>query len=328
MSAVDEPEQRTRNGDRWQRYAGALVGLAVGDALGAPVEGAAPHSFAPVQDMRHDPESGLAPGEWTDDTAMALCLAMSLIECGGSDPRDQMDRYLRWHEEGYLSATGRSIGIGNTVFGALQRYREGGEPLGGLTDPFTAGNGSLMRLAPVPMAWAHDFGQCVEHAALSSRTTHGATEAVDACRFYAGLIHGALNGESRERLLSPCYAPEPDYWTAHPLAPAIDAIARGTYRHRSPPDIRGTAYVVESLEAALWAFHNSDNFRDGALLAVNLGNDTDTTAAIYGQLAGAFYGLEAIPEQWRNEIQRRELIMELAGGLAELSTQLGNNARA
>ena len=235
----------------------------------------------------------MAPGQWTDDTSMALCLAASLIESPGFDAADQMDRYLRWMREGYMSSTGTCFDIGNTTRTALLRFERTGDPYSGPTDPRSAGNGSLMRLAPVPMYFAGDASEAIGRGADSSRTTHGAAEAVDACRYFSGLLAGALTGVDRETLLSPRYCPVEGYWDRNPLAPGIDAIASGSFKDNA--EIRGKGYVVATLEAALWAFHHTENFRNGALRVVNLGDDADTTGAVYGQLAGAYYGVEAIP---------------------------------
>jgi ADP-ribosylglycohydrolase len=254
----------------------------------------------------------LQAGEWTDDTSMALCLAASLVECGTFDARDQMRRYLRWRDEGYMASNGLCFDIGGTVAAALHMFERTGNPFAGSIDPATAGNGSLMRLAPVPLFYANRPEMAIEQATNSSRTTHGAATAVDACRYFAGLIVGALRGETKETLLSSGYCPLPAYWEDHPLAPEIAAIAAGSFKTRNPPQIRGTGYVVSSLEAALWAFYSSTTFRDGCLLAVNLGDDADTTGAIYGQLAGAFYGEESIPQSWRERIVMRDEILLLA----------------
>jgi ADP-ribosyl-[dinitrogen reductase] hydrolase len=303
------------------RFRGCLLGLAAGDALGTTLEFQLPGSFTPITDMIGGGPFRLAPGQWTDDTSMALCLAESLIECQGFDPIDQLQRYVRWYREGYLSSTGRCFDIGNTVSGALHRFERTGDPASGPTHPHTAGNGSIMRLAPIPMFYAAQPGLAVERAAQSSRTTHGARAAVDACRYFGGLLVGALTGVDRAALLAERYAPYPGCWDEHPLAPEIDRVAAGSFRHQEPPHIAGTGYVVQSLEAALWAFHKSDSFQEGALLAANLGNDADTTAAVYGQLAGAYYGEAGIPGAWRERLAKRELLEEHADRLYELHSR-------
>ena len=240
--------------DMKNRYRGSLLGLAVGDALGTTLEFTSPGSFDPIDDMVGGGPFSLQPGQWTDDTSMALCLAESLIECGGFDPADQMRRYVRWRREGYLSSTGTCFDIGVTTRRALSRFEQTGDPFSGSTDPDAAGNGSLMRLAPVPLFYAGDPEEAIEKAGESSRTTHGATEAVDACRYMAGLIVGAVQGRSKAELLADHFSPVPDLWQRTPLPHKIADIASGSFKHKQPPQIRGTGYVVASLEAALWAF--------------------------------------------------------------------------
>ena len=298
-----------------ERFRGCLVGLAVGDALGTSIEFSPPGSFVPLTDMLGGGPFHLLPGQWTDDTSMALCLTESLLECQGFDPVDQLKRYVLWSQEGHLSSNGRCFDIGGTVLQALRRFRQTGEPFCGSTDPYTAGNGSLMRLAPIPMFFADQPVQAVEKSALSSRTTHAAPAAVDACRYMGALICVALAGESKENLLSPRYAPLPGYWDTAPLIPEIDEIALGSFKYRQPPEIIGSGYVVKSLEAALWAFYRSDSYRAGCLMAANLGDDADTTAAIYGQLAGAYYGVTDIPLAWRKKLAFYELINGFADRL-------------
>ena len=300
------------------RARGSLLGLAVGDALGTTLEFKRPGTFKPLTDLIGGGPFGLEAGQWTDDTSMALCLGESLLACGGFDARDQMERYCRWWSAGHLSATGTCFDIGMTVRAALDRFLANGDPLAGSTDPQAAGNGSLMRLAPVPLFFARAGGrEAVARAGESSRTTHGAAAAVDACRYLAALIVGALAGASKEELLSPHYTPAdaPDLWKEHPLDPAVDAVAAGSFRTKPDAAIRGSGYVVASLEAALWAFAKGETFEEGALLAVNLGDDADTTGAVYGQLAGAFYGEEGIPARWRGRLYWREEIARMADRL-------------
>ncbi len=300
------------------RARGSLLGLAVGDALGTTLEFRRPGTFAPVTDLVGGGPFGLRAGQWTDDTSMALCLGESLLACGGFDARDQMERYCRWWSAGYMSSTGKCFDIGMTVRGALDRFLADGDPMAGDTDPYSAGNGSLMRLVPVPLFFAKAGTRAaVAQAAESSRPTHGAAAAVDACRYFAALLVGALAGVSKAELLSPRYAPAdaPDLWTAHPLDPAVDAVAAGSFRTKPDAAMEGSGYVVASLEAALWAFARGGSFEEGALLAVNLGDDADTTGAVYGQLAGAFYGEPGIPARWLEKLHWRAEIAAMADRL-------------
>ena len=306
-----------------QRCRGALLGLAAGDALGTTLEFKPPGTFTPLADMIGGGPFHLKPGEWTDDTSMALCLAESLIEKGAFDAKDQMDRYCLWYERGHLSSTGRCFDIGNTVRNALETYRRTGNPFSGSESPNAAGNGSLMRLAPIALFFAKDPRQAIHYAAESSRTTHRAKTAIDACRYFTGLIIGALQNREKSELIAPYFNPvnEPSFWDEQPLDPKISAIAAGSFKSKEPPEIKGSGYVVESLEAALWAFDRSDTFCEGALLAVNLGDDADTTGAIYGQLAGAFYGAEGIPPEWRAKLTMHDFIREKADQVFAIAQQ-------
>ena len=294
------------------RFLGSIVGLAVGDALGVPFKGRDQGEFPVVTDMRAVPGQSLPRGTWSDDTSLALCLAESLSEKEGFDARDQMDRYLRWLQDGYLSCAGPGFGLGITTGEALRKFARTGEPFSGPTDPKKAGNGCIMRLAPVPLFYSADPFLAVKKSAESSRTTHGAPTCLDACRYLGGLIVGAMLGHSKEVLLSDHYSPVPGYWTKAPLVGEIEEVASGSFLRKHAPEIEGSGYVVKSLEAALWGFATSDSYREGCLKAVNLGGDTDTTAAIYGQLAGAFYGIEGIPAEWRSMLEERDVVEGLA----------------
>lgn len=309
-----------------ERYRGCLLGLAVVDALGTTLEFKPPGTFREIDDMSGGGPFGLQPGEWTDDTSMALCLAESLIEGRGFDPADQLKRYVRWYREGHLSSTGECFDIGNATRRALEHFEKTGEPYSGSRDPKKAGNGSIMRLAPVPLFYARgpmfasavapagtSIREAVERSGESSLTTHGARAAVDACRYLGALIVAAVNGMDKEALLSVSHRLAGDaYWEEMPLSQEVEEVAAGSFKRREPPEIRGSGYVVRSLEAALWAFHASDSFEEGALRAVNLGDDADTTGAVYGQLAGAYYGERAIPRSWRSKLAHRLLIEHFA----------------
>ncbi len=298
-------------------FRGCLLGLATGDAVGTAVEFRPRGSFEPVVDMVGGGPFGLQPGQWTDDTSMALCLAESLVETRGFDAEDQMERYVRWWAGGHLSSTDRCFDIGNTVRSALRRFMDSGDPWSGSKDLFTAGNGCIMRLAPVPMFFFENVEEAVLQSGESSRTTHGASECVDACRLLGLLLHRALSGLPKEDIL----APVPTL-PGGPLEPKILETANGAYLQKSEQEIRGSGYVVQSLEAALWCFQRTSTFEDAILTAANLGDDADTTAAVCGQIAGAFYGIQGIPERWLRILARRELIEDLAGRLAEGGKEL------
>ena len=292
------------------RFAGCLLGLAAGDAVGTTVEFKPRGSFEPVTDMVGGGPFSLEPGQWTDDTSMALCLAASLIETGEFSPDDQMRRYCRWQDEGYMSSNGTCFDIGGTVSQALARYRQTGNPYSGSTSVWSAGNGCIMRLAPVPMYFWSDREKAVGYSNLSARTTHGAAECVQACRLFGWQLFKALSGLSKENVLF-------DNQQLTDLPEKVSEIALGSYRNKTAEEIYGTGYVVQSLEAALWCFHTTESFEDAILTAVNLGDDADTTAAVCGQIAGAYYGVEGIPAFWRDRLAMSEEIREMAEALRE-----------
>ncbi|MFP3243401.1 MAG: ADP-ribosylglycohydrolase family protein [Paraburkholderia sp.] len=285
------------NSELANRFRGSLLGLAIGDALGTTLE-FAPRDSGTVTDIVGGGPFILKAGEWTDDTSMACCLAYSLIKVGKFDAKDVMQAFSYWYRFGAYSPTGRCFDIGGTTRAAIDRYLATGDPIAGLTAPSAAGNGSLMRLAPVVLRYSSNFEDAVYFAAESSRLTHGAQEAVDACRFFAALLWGALAGVPKAVLLSDRYSPIPSYWDRYPLAPAVERVARGSYKNKSRKDISSSGYVIDTLEAALWAFHNNNGFESGVLAAVNLADDADTVGAVFGQLAGAHYGETGLPVKW------------------------------
>lgn len=287
------------------RARGCLLGLAAGDAVGTTVEFSPRGSFEPLTGMTGGGPFGLEPGQWTDDTSMALCLADSLLSCGGFDPEDQMTRFVRWRREGYRSSTGACFDVGNTVAAALQRFERTGEPYSGSTDPYSAGNGSIMRLAPVVLFFMPDRRRVLHFAAESSRTTHGAAEAVSACRILAEILSALLSGATKEEAVR-------DLDSEAPPGSGLNDVVAGGYRRKTESQIRGSGYVVESLEAALWSFWHARSFEEAVLQAANLGHDADTTAAVCGQLAGAYWGRDGIPAQWLREVTLADEIDSLA----------------
>jgi ADP-ribosylglycohydrolase len=305
--------------DDINRFRGALLGCAMGDALGTTLEFKAPGSFEPIEDIVGGGPFNLKAGEWTDDTSMMYCLAHSLVRTQECDLNDQMKLYCRWWKDGVFSVNGKCFDIGMTVQAALESYQQTGNPESGDTHPMSAGNGSLMRLAPIPIRYYDSFEDAVKFATLSSITTHAATEAVDACRYFSGLLWGALHGESKAKLLDGIYSPIEGYWDQNPLCASITSLLmEADYKHKTATEIRASGYVMHTLEAVLWAFYGSDDFKSGALKAVNLGEDADTTGAIYGQLAGAYYGERVMPFQWTRKVKESHVFYLKAEELKEV----------
>jgi ADP-ribosylglycohydrolase len=267
---------------------------------------------------------------------MALCLANSLIACRDFVPYDQLVRYKWWYQFGYMSSTEYSFDIGPSTKQSIQEFEARQRKFAqdhniafdqmdylsnsDLLQSFdiycskdgVAGNGALMRLAPVPLFFYRDPKKAVEYSGISGQITHGDQKTYDACRYYGALIVAVLHGAQKDELLSEeFYDNHKEWFGDKALHPDIMNIARGSYKKRDGYDdgIRGKSYIVNSLEAALWAFWSDCNsFEKGVLGAVNLGDDPGSTADIYGQLAGAYYGYKQLPKKWARRIYASNFI--------------------
>lgn len=298
--------------DLQERFRGSLLGLAVGDALGTAAQGKPRGTFEPLRGISGGGPFGLAPGEWTDATAMAWCLAESLAVLKGFSIEDQMARFVHWWRDGYHSATGTCVGIGSRTRESLARYLETGDPLSPPAGPRLAGNRCLARLAPVPLFYCASRDRAILFAGLSARSTHGSRECIDACRLLGDVLYLAASGAPKRQVL---------LLHSRKLVkePAVRAIARGDWRWKGADRIRGDGQVVDSLEAALWSFGTTRSFEDAVLRAANLGDDADTTAAVCGQVAGAFYGAGAIPASWLRVLAKRGQLRRAADRLLAAS---------
>ncbi len=303
------------NIQKLDKIKGCLVGLAIGDALGVHLEFTNPKDVVPITDYTEGNPYGIPKGYWTDDTSMALCISQSLLQYTGFNAEDIMKKFCDWQRKGYMSSTGRCFDIGNTTRNALMEYWRdpNGGPFRGATDVMSAGNGSIMRLAPIPMFFHESLPDTCINAGLSSRITHGNLECVYACQIMGEVIYNMLN--NIPWYLEPygtlnITQPNQKYWTKT-LLNVID----GSF---GCDDIKkqGTGYVVESLEASLWAVYDSDSFEESVLKAVNLGDDADTTGAVTGQLAGALYGYDAIPQRFKDGLHEHDMIVKIAEELA------------
>lgn len=293
--------------DGEDRALGCLVGLAVGDALGTTLEFTTRDAGPQVTDIVGGGPFRLQAGEWTDDTSMALCLGESLLVRGGLDPLDLMERFRGWRDEGHNAVNGRCFDIGITTRAAIDRYVATGEPLCGATDARAAGNGSIMRLAPVPIFHAADPDAAEAAGVLQSRTTHGAPECLDSCRLMSRVLVALLQGQAWRDAV----AVDP----ATVAAARVQRLAGGDWRGKRRDAIRSGGYVIDTLEAALWAVDATDSFEAAVLLAVNLGDDADTVGAVTGQLAGARYGLAGIAPAWRGKLAWYDRIVAMAQAL-------------
>jgi ADP-ribosyl-[dinitrogen reductase] hydrolase len=301
------------------RQRGTLIGLAVGDSLGAAIEFKNPGDFDPVTGYRAGGPHRLNPGEWTDDTSMALALADSIATVGW-DIDDQARRYVEWSQTGKYSVNGRCFDIGITTSRSLSRFQQtGSASSSGNTSESASGNGSIMRLAPVPIRYHRLFPSDIESLARfaeeSSLTTHASEQCLSACRYMALVLTGLIHGKDRAEVLSPTWEPLARLKSIKPLHPLIEKIAGGSFRNKQPPEIRGSGWVVQSLEAALWAFHDAESFEEAVLRAVNLGEDADTTGAVCGQFAGTYWGESGIAESLRAGLAGQHMIEKALEGI-------------
>lgn len=288
-----EPEALSAARGLRERFLGALLGLAVGDAVAAATQYRRPGRFVPVGDLLGGGPFDLPRGGWSDDTAMALCLAESLIECDGFDARDQVARYLSWQQQGHLSATGECLGITAGTARALARAQWRRQVFSGSHDPEVLDPEALSRVAPIAMYYFADPQLAETQAAEAARTTSQAPAVLAACRTLARALNAALAGQPRSAILA--RAPTPA-------------------RAGTLPTVAGVG-APDALAAAVDAFARSDNFRDAVLAAANLGGNSDVIAAVCGALAGAHYTASSIPALWRNSLIKRELIEASADAL-------------
>jgi ADP-ribosylglycohydrolase len=301
------------------RCRGSLIGLASGDSLGSVVEFMAPGTFEPVTGYRSGGPHRLNAGEFTDDTSLALALSDSIAKVGWN-LNDQAERYVEWMKHGKYSVNGRCFDIGITTSRALHTFIESGDATqSGSRSESASGNGSIMRLAPVPIRYhghyPNNIAELARLAEESSLVTHASEQCQSACRYMALALSALIHGEGRNMVLSPKWGPLAELNAIKPLHPLIFAVAQGSFREKQPPAIRGSGWVVESLEAALWAFHDAGSFEEAVLKAVNLGDDADTTGSVCGQLAGAFWGESGIPDHLRQGLARYDMLDDALKGL-------------
>lgn len=298
---------------------GSFRGLAIGDAMGAPVEFKTKGTFPEVKEFQDSPRFGIKAGEWTDDTIMALCMAEALVEKSGYDSYAVMNQYLKWYKNGYNSPNGRVFDIGGQTASALHDYNNFSYFVKS-TD--AAGNGVLMRLSPAVIATMNlSTMEAMTVFETSARDTHNSNEAAEATILLGLIIRNLINGDNIYESLTKAEKEIKEYFNTFniPYSNVYEKVANFTDK-----DIHNGGYVIPSLGTAIWALKNTTNFKDAILKVVNLGRDSDTVAAITGQLAGALYGDEKIPQNWKNELYRTNDFVSLTNNLMDISTGLLN----
>lgn len=301
------------------RSVGSLLGLAAGDALGTTLEFSERDYENTLEEIIGGGEYKLNAGEWTDDTSMALCLGQSLLDKGYS-PREQMVNYVLWTKFGYLSSNGRCFDIGLTTSIALRTFSLLDKVYAGSEDRNTAGNGSIMRLTPIPIYFTKDgLKEVIKFSGDSSRTTHGAKECIDSCKYLGAIIYSCIkfgNSKDKDFVL---FNDEQIKLLKNSSSEKIKiteekvlSLMNGDWKNLEYDDLPNSGYVIDTMVTALWCFYNTDNFKDALIKAVNLAGDADTIGAVVGQIAGAYYGLNSIPDNWREIIKYSDLIINQA----------------
>lgn len=285
------------------RLKGTFYGLIVGDALGGPLEFKDRDTHPLLTEMVENNNFDLPPGSWSDDTSMMLCIAESLIITGrGEQDRvDQLNLFTEWWRNGYNSVNGECFDIGGTVKTALRRFKFYKEPVALTDDEMFQGNGSLMRLAPVPMMFWQDVDRAGAESALSSETTHANSLCKDICKLFGKMVARAIQGVNKEEILATDR-------TSTEYDALLVPILEQAYRRKRRDEIQSSGWALHAIESVLWAFATTETFEDGLVLVINLAGDADTNGAIYGMLAGAYYGYDAIPSRWLNALQRPDMI--------------------
>lgn len=306
------------NPSREQRILGALWGALVGDALGVPVEFQSRESVQrhPVEGMRAFGTHNQPAGTWSDDSSLLLCTVESLATCGAYDSADLAERFVRWKSQAYWTPHGRVFDIGSATSQAISRIASGTPPeLAGGADEFCNGNGSLMRIAPIAL-WFTDASpvSLAEYAHRASALTHRHPRSQMSCALYCLLLHELLAGATAEDALAASLKAFGSLYEQPPFASErshFQLLEAGELARRPESEIGSSGYVMHTLCASVWCLLTSRSFEETVLKAVNLGSDTDTTGTVAGALAGACYGIDAIPASWKGVLARHDDVSAL-----------------
>lgn len=299
-----------------------LMGLCVADALGVPVEftSRAERTTSPVTGMRGYGTWNQPPGTWSDDSSLTFCLAESL--CTQYSLEDMAEKFCRWYSEAYWTAHSETFDVGNTTQAAIAKLQRGVLPLeSGEKSDRSNGNGSLMRI--LPMAYWHkrlDFPELIDRVHQVSSITHAHPRSQMACGIYVSIAISLLQGSELETAYQQGWKQVQQIYQKPPYSSELshfERVTSGAIASLPVDAIQSSGYVIHTLEAALWCLFNTSSYAEAVLQAVNLGDDTDTTAAVTGGLAGIYYGLENIPAEWLSQIARKAVIEELAARLEQ-----------
>ena len=296
----------------------ALFGLAVGDALGVPVEFKSRQTIGvnPVTDMIGYGTYNLPAGTWSDDSSLAFCLAEALTQ--GFDLQVIGQNFVKWKNENYWTPRGHVFDIGVATRQAISRLANGESPeLAGGFDETDNGNGSLMRILPL-LFYLHDkpIDERYDITGKVSSITHGHIRAVIACFYYLEFAKQIFEGKDKFEIYRDLQTEISDHLISLAINPTeiskFDRLLKSDISKLDEAEIQSSGYVLHTLEASIWCLLTTDNYKEAVLKAVNLGDDTDTTGAVTGGLAGLLYGFDNIPEAWLQQIAKYKDIEDLA----------------
>ena len=298
------------------QYLAAIIGHAVGDAMGFPTEFSKREELLknPVLEMIDSPDLGLPAGSWSDDTAMEIATIDSFIHKKCFDYKDIMDRWVKWINESEYTSTGVTFDIGRTCLKAIKKYCNGSAPLQcGSTSINENGNGSLMRILPVAL---YAYTRNLDDISIQRLTdemsslTHAHEVSRLGCYIYVQFVICLLKEYEKEDAYR--YVQDLDYSSYN--VNSINLYTRildGQIEGQILDDIKSTGYIVDTLECVLWIFMNARNYKEAIIASTNIGGDTDTIGAIVGSMAGIYYGIDSIPSKWLDKLQRKEYLVEL-----------------
>ncbi|SNU08145.1 ADP-ribosylglycohydrolase [Lachnospiraceae bacterium] len=316
--------------DKRNVWLDGIMGVAVGDALGLPVQ------FMEREELASDPVTEMLPcdlylspiGTWSDDTSMTMAMYESIKRLGYVDAEDIMKNFVRWMYEGAFSANDQCIDEGNTCYSSIKNYKDHGDIFTcGRTGEYANGNGSLMRTMPICLYYAEKeksgdatVEEAIKDIHLVSALTHNHLRACMACGLYFFCVKEMIYGEGdlRTKLQNGMnegfkfYGKDKENYSE--LTNYGWFLDLEEFAKTPESSISSKGYVVDTFEVAIWSLINTSTYRDAMIKAVNLGDDTDTVAAIAGGLAGLYYGYETIPEEWLSVLRKREWIEEMCGG--------------
>lgn len=298
---------------------GMLLGLATGDALGVPVEFESRMRLRsePVKDMRAFGSWHQPAGTWSDDTSLTIAAMESIARLGKIDYQDIMENFLRWYEQDAFTATGERFDIGNTTYAAIMRFKQKFSPPTqcGLTDESSNGNGSLMRILPATLYLYGKHGKIagdeLKIVHEFSAMTHGHMISRMACGIYSLIAAKLLDGKNISEAFACGMEEAKTFYGSDATFANFNKLTDKNFAALPEDKISSSGYVVSTLEAALWCLLNTADYKSLALKAVNLGGDTDTTAAVAGGLAGIIYGVESIPAEWLSILKRRDYLEQI-----------------